>query len=973
LDAGHDAKPPTDATKDAPVDSGVGCTIGGKKYVSGAVNPHNACETCQPATSTTSWTGTDGVNAACAAGEVCAGSPAVCTQGCWIGGAFASPGLDPSNPCQTCVAGQTAWTNVTGPSSCPSQEVCNGATSNPTCQAGCWINSTFYAEGSLASNGCEICTPSSSTTAWTNATDGTGCLTAEVCSDGTCVSGCYIDGALKAPGAVANDGCEVCTPATSTSSWTDAPDDQGCGNGQVCTGGMCGTQCIIGGVTYPSGSVNTTDPCESCQPGTSGTGWTSTVGPNSSCTNSVCNGSPASCEAGCWINNAFVSPGVNPSNPCQSCEPATSTTEWQNTFGVNSACGGGEVCAGSTVATCQAGCWINNQFYASNAIANGGCESCTSASTSGWTFASGGTSCGTGVVCSSGNCVSDCFIGGSLVTSGTTANDGCEVCTPGTSTTGYTNEPDGTTCGTGGTLTCIGGACGTQCDISGVGIVLSGVADGSNPCLTCQPGTDPTGWTSTDGPNPGCGTGEICSGGACASACYIGGAVYSQGENPADPCQTCVPGTSTTAWVNTNGLNSDCGSGEVCNGTTSATCQQGCWVGGQFYAPSQTANGGCETCEPTTSTAALVDSADGSSCGGGVEVCSSGSCVSGCYIDGALKAPGAVANDGCEVCTPTTSTTAWTNVTDGTSCGTGGTLSCIGGACGTQCDIPGTGIVASGVEETGNPCLSCQPGTDPTGWTSAEGPNSGCGTGEVCAGTPAATCQAGCWISNAFEASGASTNGGCEYCDPTVPTAWSTLADGSGCGGTGSGTICISANCVPECDIGGTPYTSGAQESGNACETCQPSVSTSGWTPLADGTSCGTGMYCSSGSCVAECDIGGTIYASGAVEPSFPCETCQPAVSEVGWSPLADGTGCGAGVICDTGACVAECDISGTGLVALGYVNPTNACQVCTPSTSTTQWSNATDGTTCGDGGTCSSGVCGGYYSPPDAGMIRRR
>jgi MYXO-CTERM domain-containing protein len=57
------------------------------------------------------------------------------------------------------------------------------------------------------------------------------------------------------------------------------------------------------------------------------------------------------------------------------------------------------------------------------------------------------------------------------------------------------------------------------------------------------------------------------------------------------------------------------------------------------------------------------------------------------------------------------------------------------------------------------------------------------------------------------------------------------------------------------------------------------------------------------------------------------------------------------------------CQIGGI-LYVTGTENPSNACQVCTPATSTTAWSNQPDSTTCTDG-TCQSGVC----TPlPDAG-----
>jgi MYXO-CTERM domain-containing protein len=50
------------------------------------------------------------------------------------------------------------------------------------------------------------------------------------------------------------------------------------------------------------------------------------------------------------------------------------------------------------------------------------------------------------------------------------------------------------------------------------------------------------------------------------------------------------------------------------------------------------------------------------------------------------------------------------------------------------------------------------------------------------------------------------------------------------------------------------------------------------------------------------------------------------------------------------------CAISGTAYPT-GTTNPSNTCQVCAPGTSTTAWSDQSDGSTC-TGGTCKAGVC---------------
>ncbi len=354
-DASHDAG--RDARHDAVApmkDSGPGgkCTIGGESYASGAVNAADPCQSCEPGTSNTAWTTTDGVNASCPAGEVCSGS----------------------------------------------------------CKSGCWIDGAFHAAGATANSGCEVCTPSSSTTAWTSVSGAASCPAGKVCNGGSCGSGCVIGGEYYAAGATMNDGCELCTPSSSTSAWPNAASGTACGNDQVCgASGECGTQCSIGGSVVTSGSANPADPCESCQPGTSTSSWTSTVGVNATCpAGDVCNGNPATCASGCWIAGAFVGVSTpNPSNPCESCQPLGTggTTAWTDTDGVNGSCASGQVCNGQP-ATCVMGCYIEGSFYAPAATANQGCEVCTpSFSTSSWVDVTGPGGCNPGDTCQAGFCV----------------------------------------------------------------------------------------------------------------------------------------------------------------------------------------------------------------------------------------------------------------------------------------------------------------------------------------------------------------------------------------------------------------------------------------------------------------------------------------------------------------------------------------------------------------------------------------
>jgi formylglycine-generating enzyme len=158
-----------------------------------------------------------------------------------------------------------------------------------------------------------------------------------------------------------------------------------------------------------------------------------------------------------------------------------------------------------------------------------------------------------------------------------------------------------------------------------------------------------------------------------------------------------------------------------------------------------------------------------------------------------------------------------------------------------------------------------------------------------------------------------------------------------------------------ECSIGGARYIAGAAKPGEACQTCQPSVSAASWSTAADGRPCGAAGVCHGGSCVSGCEIGGVYYASGHVHDANPCEVCSPTSSTGAWTPR----DCGMGRVCDpTGACVSGCLVGGV-VYASGGANPGNGCESCQPAKSTTAWSLA-NGKGCGGaaGGTCVAGAC---------------
>jgi hypothetical protein len=148
---------------------------------------------------------------------------------------------------------------------------------------------------------------------------------------------------------------------------------------------------------------------------------------------------------------------------------------------------------------------------------------------------------------------------------------------------------------------------------------------------------------------------------------------------------------------------------------------------------------------------------------------------------------------------------------------------------------------------------------------------------------------------------------------------------------------------------------------------------------MTNGASCGGtgGQYCNAGTCGIGCLIGGTLYTNGAVSSTNPCQTCQASVSSTSWSPLGNGTGCGSGQVCSGGNCQTGCWISGS-FVGSGATNASNICQICNPVKSTTGWSNNDAATAvqcggCGGTAACSNGALGAcskdlatYYQDAD-------
>jgi hypothetical protein len=125
----------------------------------------------------------------------------------------------------------------------------------------------------------------------------------------------------------------------------------------------------------------------------------------------------------------------------------------------------------------------------------------------------------------------------------------------------------------------------------------------------------------------------------------------------------------------------------------------------------------------------------------------------------------------------------------------------------------------------------------------------------------------------------------------------------------------------------------GAELCGDSCVSTQSDPAHCGGCDKA----CATGEACESGLCVAICQIDGKQVTAGAVNAANSCEQCTPATSATLWTQRADGTSCSPGQVCSAGVCSPKCFIDGV-FYAAGAPDPANACETCVPATSTTAW-----------------------------------
>jgi hypothetical protein len=297
----------------------------------------------------------------------------------------------------------------------------------------------------------------------------------------------------------------------------------------------------------------------------------------------------------------------------------------------------------------------------------------------------------------------------------------------------------------------------------------------------------------------------------CGCPCSIDGECWLVGQpNPDNPCEVCDPSRATDTF--TIDVGAVCDDGDPC--TADSTCDSaGECIASDVLGCEQEA-GECQvgTCDEAARECLFEAAPDDTACGDDglsctADLCRAGSCDhvlmdDFCLIDDTCYPDGATdpANP-CAACDVSVSTSDFT-LTPGAVCDDGDGLSCTVGECSDQgacvsslqvgnCLIANT-CYASGATNPADDCEICDAGTATDQWVNAP-LGSACDTGLACTTgvCSSGTCQqatirmTSCLIEGTcYAAADTNPSNPCEFCDPTLSqTSWSTLADGTPCAG----------------------------------------------------------------------------------------------------------------------------------------------------------------------------------------------
>jgi hypothetical protein len=759
---------------------GVACPEGQACAAGACVQPATV-PTEEPGEVTAQWGRRQDLGAACA-GDM------ECYSNLCVDGVCCDTPCD--GACEACdVAGQEGTCSVVAQgttcddgSACTTEDTCDGQAADGCTGTAVTCDSPpsqcHQAQGTCTDGACTYAPKPEGTAC----NDGNACTTGETCgSGGACGGGTTM--ACTTPPDLCFQAQGVCEPETGACTYglreagatcrvalSDCDVSEKCtGSSGTCPGDMQRPQ---GVACTDDGNVCTTDVCDA-----TGRCMHPPVVPGTACgAGSVCNGS-AACVAGCWIGGAFYAPGaVNPAGPCQVCNPGTSTSAWSNLPATT-------VCRGSA-GVCDVA------------------ETCT----------------GTGAACPADTRVA----AGTVCRTSTGICDAAEACTGDSAACpADALSPSGTVCRASTGVcdvveACTGSSAACPADaLSPSGTLCRGSADVCDVAETCN------GASAACPADARAASGTVCR--AASGVCDVAEACNGSSV-------TCPADMQAAAGTVCRGSAGVCDVAETCNGS-SGTCP------GDMQRPQGTActdDGNVCTTDVCDATGACLHPpvVPGTACGAG-SVCNGSACAAGCWIAGAFYAPGAVNPAGpCQVCNPSTSTSAWSNLPASTVCR----------AAAGACDVAETCTGSS---------AACPADARAASGTVCRGSAGACDVAETCNGSSAA-CPA-----DALSPSGTQCRGSAGTCDVAEYCNGATAScpgDGQAPNGTSCGTPSAGGWSGCSANACGGTGTQSRSVTQYACTngTCGASTSTETQSCTTPTVSCPTTRYGSWSTCDAD-------------------------------------------------------------------------------------------------------------------------